>query len=183
MQFNFQKEDIGDITVFAYLSNLVSSLTLKFEFTLIEVVQEPIVKVQNGIALTDLKNDTVDVAVLSKLIFLVSVSFGSHLDIAINYGDGQSSLFTFDNPLITDASFEHQYTTEGIFSVTVATVNNVSSSMQKYVDAVNVFEVVDDVVSRIQTVRFEQEDVLDIFVDSSELFALAYGSEVFARYV
>ena len=181
LNWSFELEDIGDITVLADMSNLVSAMTLTYKFTLVEVVENLLVKIEHHDVQTNLKNEIINVATSEKLLFIMSFKAGSHLEFAIDYGDGKSDSFISNDLRTTITTFEHQYDIEGIFSIEIVGVNNVSVINQTFDDAINVFELVGNIKSTIQSVRFEQEDVVDVFGDSSELLATIFGTDIVSR--
>ena len=177
--FEFSKEDIGNVTVLAKISNLVSTTTLKFEFTLVEVINIMKLNVQanDETASVDLDSGSVHIATFKELTFTESLQAGSHINVSIEFGDGEVDETTPSNFLDRSATFKHIYKAPGIYDISISASNVISNLNRAFLDSIYVYDEVNDVRFNVKNVIYDPELYPDanIFQNRSELFTLIFG--------
>nr|XP_018672665.1 uncharacterized protein LOC100182818 [Ciona intestinalis] len=185
VSFTCSKENVGDNLVKVELKNLVSSLMLKYSFKVMEVVGNIQLTLSNledqpDVTVTD--TTKVDVSLHHPFKLTVALDKGSHISYQIDFGDGSFSYL--DSPVLfavdLDAEFEHSYKQAGLYSINVKASNNVSESTKVFSDIVVVYQHVGPVTMNIQYIDFDEElNEVDVFEQSSEIYALVYGRQGF----
>jgi len=177
----FDYEEVGDVVVYVELSNIVSRTALKYQFTLIEKIEGlklDVVSSFSGLLNLEDADAAVDAAEDEDLIFVVTVTAGSHVEYTIDYGDGN---FDTESPLTLHAKnsvlkFTHYYEKYGIYDVNITAKNAIHPMSRFYETSVRVYETVDSISTSVKTVDYNQDLYGgSIFDQSSEVFALLFG--------
>ena len=172
--------------MFAKLSNLVSTTTLKYNFTVIEKIEDLQVKAESPhSSLLNLEQSSIDAGEEEEVVFILSVQAGSHLNYLIDFGDGNSDTKSSPQLLAKESVviFAHQYDNWGVYNVTVKAENLIHSAERSYPYSVNVFEKVDNLIKTIKDVDYDEDlyEGSSIFDAESELFAILFGSAATKR--
>ena len=176
----FGYEEVGDVDVVVELSNLVSKVTLKYSFTMVERIEDLQVDAESSFSgLLSLENGLVVAAEGESLKFVVFVGAGSHVDYVIYYGDGNSDakpspvLLAINSVVI----FTHDYEDYGIYDINITATNLVHSTNALYPSTIKVLEIVESVIVSVKKIDFDEELYgSSIFDELSEIFSLLFAS-------
>ncbi|XP_076818399.1 uncharacterized protein LOC143464499 isoform X1 [Clavelina lepadiformis] len=189
-QFMFTRDHVGANNVIAELSNRVSSVSLTYEFVVIEVLEGlrlDVINLEDSSTtyLTNV-NDGVFTQTYKgfSIVFRAFVSEGSHATFTIDYGD--SSVESKHSPVLFAnriyAEFSHSYKHEGNYALSLTASNGVSSLTRNFSALIQVYEKVSNITTTTQFVDFDERlTEINVMKESSELYALAYGKSGIVR--
>ena len=162
------------------MSNIVSKTTLKYQFTLVQKIEDLQLKADSVFSgVLNLNKSSVDAEEEENLKFIVTVGAGSHVEYMIDYGDGHSD--TKPSPILLAKNsvvfFTHQYDIYGKYDVNITAFNLIHSVFYLYETSIHVYETVDSVSFSVKMVNYDQQLYGgSIFDKSSEVFALLFGT-------
>ena len=175
----FDYEEIGGVTVYVELWNQVSKTVLKYNFTMVEKIENILLNAESIFSgTTNLLTSSVEVEEEENVKFIVTVDAGSHVEYSIDFGDGffdtkKSQVLLAKQSFVT---FSHRYKEHGVYDVNITAKNLINSVSRFCSSSIKVYELVANVSNTVKMIQFNEELYgQSIFDGLSEIFSVLLG--------